>query len=263
MPLVHINGIELYYEVHGSGPAIVFAHGGGGNHLSWWQQVPEFSRRSRCITFDHRCFGQSRDVPDGPGPTAFVEDLRQLLDYLGVEKATLVGQSMGGWSVLGFAAAYPDRIQALVLCDTTAGMDDPDVIREEEAMRMLANTGLSNVLARAYAADYPTIEPMKCFLYRQISGLNYHVPLDLVAVLTTLRYPADFLVRRSIPTMMLVGEEDSLTPVKIMQIMARRIPHARFVKIAGSGHSLYFEKPEEFNRELREFLASFVATPEY
>ena len=86
MPLVRINGIELYYEIHGEGPAVVLAHGAGGNHLSWWQQVPRLSQHFRCVTFDHRGFGSSRDLPDGPGADAFIEDLRQLLDHLGIER---------------------------------------------------------------------------------------------------------------------------------------------------------------------------------
>lgn len=68
MPKAQVNGIELYYEVHGEGPPIVFAHGAGGNHLSWWQQVPFFTAQGyRCVTFDHRAFGQSLDGADGPG----------------------------------------------------------------------------------------------------------------------------------------------------------------------------------------------------
>ena len=83
MPTAQINGIELYYETHGEGPALVLAHGAGGNHLSWWQQVPILSQHFRCVTFDHRGFGSSRDLPNGPGADAFVEDLQQLLDHLG------------------------------------------------------------------------------------------------------------------------------------------------------------------------------------
>ena len=124
MPKAQINGIELYYEVHGDGPAVVFAHGAGGNHLSWWQQVPVFARQYRCVIFDHRGFGQSPDVPNGPGGQAFVEDLKNLLDHLKIERAALVAQSMGGRTCLGFTLAYPERVRALVMADTTGGFSD-------------------------------------------------------------------------------------------------------------------------------------------
>ena len=82
MPFAPVNGIQLYYEVHGSGPAILFAHGQGGNHLSWWRQVPYFARHYTCITFDHRAFGQSLDL-DGQGRRGFGQDAIELLDHLG------------------------------------------------------------------------------------------------------------------------------------------------------------------------------------
>ena len=126
MPKASVNGIELYYESHSEGPAIVFAHGAGGNHLSWFQQVPTFSKNYRCITFDHRGWGDSIEIPNGPGRNAFVEDLKQLLDYLEVERIFLVAQSMGGRTCLGFAVAYPERTLGLVLGDTTGGAVDPD-----------------------------------------------------------------------------------------------------------------------------------------
>ncbi|HKS92033.1 MAG TPA: alpha/beta hydrolase, partial [Tepidiformaceae bacterium] len=102
MPFIEANGANLYYESHGDGPAIVFAHGAGGNHLSWWQQVPYFRERYRCITFDHRGFGRSVDPGTTPAQRAFPEDLRGLLDGLGIERAFLVAQSMGGSTCLGF-----------------------------------------------------------------------------------------------------------------------------------------------------------------
>src|SRR5260370_8625542 len=99
MPQAKINGIDLYYETHGQGPAIVFAHGGGGSHMRWWQQVPAFTKSYQCVTFDHRGFGLSREIPHGPGAPSFVEDPRGLLDHLGTAKAAAVGQSMRGWTV--------------------------------------------------------------------------------------------------------------------------------------------------------------------
>jgi len=259
VPLATINGIELYYEVQGEGPALVLAHGGGGNHLSWWQQVPVLSQRYRCVTFDHRGFGYSRDLADGGGPKNFVEDLRGLRDHLGIQRAALAGQSMGGWSVLGFAAAYPERASALVLCDTTAGMDDADVIREQAALREMTKGGLAQVLTRAYAADFPKRDPVRHFLYQQISGLNLHVPSNLLPALMGMRHRVDNIVEKRIPTMLVVGEEDALAPPKIMELMARRIPQSKLVRVPGAGHSVYFEKPEEFNGILNGFLSEALA----
>ena len=259
MPHARINGIDLYYETHGEGPALILAHGGGGNHLSWWQQVPELSRQYRCVTFDHRGFGESRDIPDGPGPTAYVEDLRQLLDHLGIERAALVGQSMGGWSVLGFASAFPDRVSTLVLCDTTAGMDDPEVMRAQAALRDNTKETLAQVLTRAYAADFPQRDPVRCFLYQQIAGLNRHVPPKLIPILMSMKHRVDGIIAKRVPTMLIVGEEDALIAPRIMEVMAQRIPHALLVKFPGGGHSVYFEQPAEFNRALIGFLRDHVA----
>ena len=114
MPSAPINGINLYYETQGSGDEVfVFAHGAGGNHLSWWNQVPAFAERGRVVTFDHRAFGQSLDT-DGRGAGAFVDDLEALLDHLGIERATLIAQSMGGLSAMGFTLRHERRVKALV-----------------------------------------------------------------------------------------------------------------------------------------------------
>jgi len=250
MPQTKINGIDLYYETHGQGPAIVFAHGGGGSHLSWWQQVPAFSSSCQCVTFDHRGFGQSRETPEGPGAAAFVEDLRGLLDHLGIEKAALVGQSMGGWTVLGFAAAYPKRTSALVLCDTTAGMDDPDVRAEQERIPQRAAGGL---IPKAFAPDFAQREPALHFLYQEINRLNR--PTDkLLGSLFGLRFRAEPLIEHRIPTLLVWGDQDLLIPPNTMDLMSRRIPHARTALVRGGGHSVYFEKGAEFNSILTEFL---------
>ena len=83
MPYLDVDGARLYYEVSGEGPALVFAHGLGGNHMSWWQQVPAFNDRYRCVVFAHRGFAPSSEDPGGPGAHAFADDLDALLDHLG------------------------------------------------------------------------------------------------------------------------------------------------------------------------------------
>jgi 3-oxoadipate enol-lactonase len=252
MPKTPVNGIGLYYEVHGDGPAIVFAHGAGGNHLSWWQQVAVFAPQYRCITFDHRGFGQSSDVSDGPGSQAFVEDLKQLLNHLKIERVALVAQSMGGRTCLGFTLAYPDRVQALVMADTTGGFSDARMaqLRAEGEAALAA----PNPSPRTYARHFPEQQPAQAFLYEQIRALNpprreTSVPGPTVEQIQALRTP----------TLLIVGEHDVIAPPAIMKMFQSYIPHARLVEVAGAGHSVYFEKPEAFNRTVLEFFKEVVA----
>jgi 3-oxoadipate enol-lactonase len=249
MPTAQVNGIALYYEVHGNGPAVVFAHGAGGNHLSWWQQVPVLARRYRCISFDHRGFGQSPDVPNGPGSQAFVEDLKHLLDHLQIERASLVAQSMGGRTCLGFTLAYPERVPALVMADTTGGFSEARMAQlraEGEA----ALTG-ANPPPRTYARHFPQEQPAQAFLYEQIRALN--PPRHEVAV----PGPTAEQVRAlQTPTLLIVGEHDVIAPPAMMKMFQSYIPQAHLAEVAGAGHSVYFEKPEEFNRLVLEFFAA-------
>jgi 3-oxoadipate enol-lactonase len=252
MPKAQVNGIELYYEVHGDGPAVVFAHGAGGNHLSWWQQVPVFARQYRCVIFDQRGFGQSPDVPNGPGSQAFVADLKGVLDHLKIDRVALVAQSMGGRTCLGFTLEHPDRVQALVMADTTGGFGDARMAQlraEGEA----AMTG-PNPPPRTYARHFPQEQPAQAFLYEQIRALN--PPRSEVP---TPGPTADQVRALRTPILLIVGEHDVITPPATIKMFQSYIPHARLAEVAGSGHSVYFEKPEEFNRVVLEFFADVGA----
>src|ERR1700694_1980409 len=101
MTILKLPDAELYYEVTGTGPALVFAHGLGGNHVSWWQQVPFFRAQYTCITFAHRGFAPST-APSGAGPAAFADDLDALIEHLALKDVRLVAQSMGGWTCLAY-----------------------------------------------------------------------------------------------------------------------------------------------------------------
>ena len=115
MATIESHGATISYEVHGSGPAIVFAHGAGGNTLSWWQQVPFFARNYRVVLFDHRGFGRLRCPSTLMPPRFFPADLTAILNAEGMTSAALVCQSMGGYTGLPFALAHPERVSALVL----------------------------------------------------------------------------------------------------------------------------------------------------
>lgn len=250
---VALGDFELYYEVHGAGRPVVFAHGAGGTHLSWWQQVPVLSEHVQCITFDHRGFGYSRDADDGPGRAAFVEDLRGLLDHLGIERASLVGQSMGGWTSLGFASKYPERVEALVLCDTPGGYSDPEVAA------LLAERPDE---VGAFAASFADREPLLAFLYREIqrSTLDRTPEGSPRSIRGLLEATTDIapVVEHGIPTLFIVGEEDSIFPPAALRAMHRKMPGSEFALVEGAGHSVYFEKPNVFNHLLLDFLRRHV-----
>src|SRR3990172_7975300 len=114
MPYAQVNGARLYYEQHGSGPDVVFVHGAGGNHLSWWQQIPAFATLYRCTVYDARGWGLSRGN-SAVGRWVLGTDFVALLDHLGIEKTHVVAQSMGGRAVAGLARLVPERARSLVL----------------------------------------------------------------------------------------------------------------------------------------------------
>jgi 3-oxoadipate enol-lactonase len=251
-----LGDFAMYYEVHGSGPAIVFAHGAGGTHMSWWQQVPVLSQKYTCITIDHRTYGYSQDVKGGPGRRAFVGDLTGLLDHLGIQKTALVGQSMGGLTVLGFASAHPERVSALIMSDTTGGYTSPEI---EQIRKSAGNPPAS--IDRAFAPDYGKREPAMEFLYREISALTAAAPnAPAKSVETTPAggsAPTDIkpVLEKKVPVLLIVGAEDQLVAPAIIESFHKSMPGSELVKIPGAGHSGYFEKPADYNRILMDFLA--------
>tara|TARA_B100000029_G_scaffold125222_1_gene118708 strand:+ start:10405 stop:11181 length:777 start_codon:yes stop_codon:yes gene_type:complete len=248
MPTATINGIEMYYEIHGSGPPVVFSHGRGGNHFSWWQQLADFSRDYKCVTFDHRGWGLSNDVTNGPGTQAFADDLKCLLDYLGIEKAALVSQSMGGVTNLNFTLTNPDRVSALVLGDTTGGIGDSSVIDLLKDVHPPEHP-----LGRALSEHFIEHNPDKTTLFQQIGFLNPPMPISVVSPL--FRNPdgpnKEQLSHMTTPTLLVVGEEDLIFPPNVMQAAAKLIPNATLEIVPNAAHSTHFEQPEKFNQLVR------------
>lgn len=257
MPKAAVNGIDLYYEVDGEGPAIVFAHGAGGNHMSWWQQIPYFKERYRCVTFDHRAFGQSVDTT-GEFRHAYPRDLEGLLDHLGIDQTFLVAQSMGGHACLLFAAAHPERVRRLVMADTFFGIGEESVaapMRELTARRQAARQGdpLPGGFATiAIGAEFHRRNPAGVFLYQQIGALNPPRPGNLLAEPGEGLMAGD-LVDFPVPVLFIVGQDDEVIPPSIIEEAHRLIPGSRLEIVPGAGHSVYFEKPDVFNQLVGSF----------
>ncbi|HEV8573918.1 MAG TPA: alpha/beta hydrolase [Dehalococcoidia bacterium] len=270
MPIAEVNGIQLYYEEHGKGFPLVFAHGAGGNHISWWQQVPAFSRKYRCITFDHRGWGLSLDEHDR-GPAAFVDDLTALVTHLGLDDMFLVGQSMGGLTCLGFTIAHPQRVRGLVMANTFAGMRREVWLASHDDLRASAQAiwqrRREDGVKRALGREFTKTQKDRTFLYKQIRMLNENGPNRLqtdsqVQRLRALERAPDTgitseaLASISTPVLFIGGEHDEVMPVSLMAVAQGLIPGAQMHVIPGADHSAYFEMPEVFNALVLEFLAS-------
>lgn len=260
-------GASIYYEVTGSGPALTFAHGLGGNHMSWWQQVPYFALRYTGVTFAHRGFAPSSS--DNPDPAEFAGDLAALLDHLGMEETALVAQSMGGWTCLEFSIRYPHRVRALVMA-ATSGVVDPVTLEASDLHKlrewMSANTGVEADLVRrgihpAAGERMAREQPALAFLYREIdqmsAGLDKNVLRGKLMAARTL--PASRLRELKMPVLFVSGTEDIVIPPPLVEGLSAMVPGAKLEIVSEAGHSVYFERAGRFNPVVDKFLSQSLA----
>ena len=151
-----------------------------------------------------------------------MQDLTALLDHLGIEKAAAAGQSMGGWTGCGFASAHPERTSALLSCDTTGGVETPEVTKAQAGIQERSRGSLAQILTNAYSSKFPERHPALCFLYQQISALKTRVTPNSAPLLFGLKYDLKLIIAHKIPTLLLVGEEDVLTRRKQWPAWQRR-----------------------------------------
>ena len=253
MPFASVNGARLYYEQHGAGADLVFVHGAGGNHLSWWQQVSAFSPHYRCTVYDARGWGLSRGEM-AVGRWTLGSDLVALMERLGIERAHVVAQSMGGRAVAGLTRLAPKRIRSLVLCGTTAGATN-DRIRALQD-ELLKERGEGGLREHALARTFEEASPGLAVLYRQINAMNPRRPKGLLG-----RPPPTYrgsmheaLSGLGVPVLFVVGEHDLITSPEMIREAHALVEGSGFHEIRGAGHSAYFEYAEEWNDVVLEFL---------
>lgn len=256
----------LYYEVTGSGPPIVFAHGLGGSHLSWWQQVAHFAPRHACVTFSHRGFSPSDAVPGGPDPADYAGDLAALIAHLALERPLLVAQSMGGWTCLDYALAHRGAVAGLVMACTTGTLDfagqggaSPQDLaawrdRAARTLPVWREAGIHPGCGEGFARRSPDLYQ----LYQAFDRLNAGLDKDAVRRLlhaARKRAPAD-LGALDCPVLFIAGEDDLVMPACGLEAVSRHAARGAFVTVPDAGHSVYFEHAARFNVELDGFIAT-------
>jgi pimeloyl-ACP methyl ester carboxylesterase len=256
---------QLYYEVTGSGPALLFAHGLGGNHLSWWQQVAHFAPHYTCVAFAHRGFAPSDPIAGGPDAADYADDLSALIEHLKFSDVRLVGQSMGGWTVLEYAIAHPERVKALVLSSTSGTIDrrgaDPSGGKGYDAWLARAEAAIKDGLAKgihpAMGAGGAKRSPSLHLLYRSIDEIAGALDKEKVRATlrrTAKRTPAE-LKDFTVPTLLIAGADDVVFPSFLASAIAAKLPRAEAHLLPDCGHSPYFEHAATFNNLVDAFLA--------
>jgi len=254
---------RIYYEVAGSGPPIVFAHGLGGNHLSWWQQIPHFAKTHTCVVFAHRGFTPSTAVPARTAPDSYVDDLAALIDELGFDQVTLVAQSMGGWTCLGYALREPEKVRALVMACTAGPINcsqlDADsfkdwLARSQKVTAALEARGVSVAHGERMEGEQPALARLYCQIM-QLTPADFRAAVRVRLRELWVQSPT-LLASLSMPVLFINGDEDLVFPPFAGAALAALAPSGKAVRVPRTGHSVYFERAAEFNRIVGEFLST-------
>ncbi len=251
------DGTQIYYEVAGAGPAVVLIHGLGGNHAVWFQQVPALARNHTVVTISQRGFAPSQGSGDRYDVEVLVADLVAVMDAAGISRAHVVGQSMGGWTALGVALRYPERVASVVLADTVAGISDPVIAEHHKTMAARAREISTNPLP---LGTHPALDPEFCarhpdqaYLYQMLASFGAPAPGQIAGQLAAASFDPASLAANQVPVRFIVGERDPVFPVPIIERAAGLLANSRVAVIPDSGHSPYFEKPDAWNELVAEF----------
>jgi pimeloyl-ACP methyl ester carboxylesterase len=257
-----VNGIELSFVDQGTGSAVVLVHGFPLDHTMWNAQIEVLAQGHRVIAPDLRGFGRSGVSDATVTMEDFADDLAALLDVLEVtEPITLCGLSMGGYVAFQFWRKHNSRLRGLILCDTRAENDTPEMAagRLEMADRVLREGPaplVDSMMSRLFAASTVKDRPEVVDSLRHV--MMGSSPKGIAAASRGMAQRPDvtaMLVKIHCPTLVIVGELDAISPADEMRRIAAAIPAACLVEITGSGHMSTMERPVEVNAAILAFLA--------
>ena len=257
MPIARLRDIAISYKVEGRGEPLVMIMGFSANRSGWTAQVPFFRRYYQIVTFDNRGVGES-DKPTGPYSTKMMaEDVIGLMDYLEIEKAHIMGASMGGMIAQELAINHPERVMKLVLtctyaCQNGTSGDAPEQAKlahlpPQRVAGAMIGLALNRPIYRFTFGLMGVIQSRfigvsgRVGIAGQMEACRNHDALERLALI-------------AVPTMVIVGTEDRIIAPVSSEVIAGKIPNAKLVKLEGGSHSLSIEMKGAFNREVLNFL---------
>jgi len=255
--VVGANGLEIAFERVGEGPPVVLAHGAAEDHRVWQPQLAALADEFTVVAWDEPGAGRSSDAPGDFGLADYASCLAALIEGLALGPAHVCGLSWGGTVVLELYRNRPDLVATLVLVDTYAGWKG-SLAKPEVDARV---AGVRQMLAAPPEAFDPTMpglfaaEPPAEFvpLLEKMAGDVRLESLKTKLIVMAEADQRDLLPRISVPTLLIWGELDVRSPLSVARQFEEAIPVTRLVVISGAGHVSNLERPEYFNRSVREF----------
>lgn len=262
MTTTRIDDIQLAYTAVGDGPAVILIHGYPFNRSLWTELAESLLDRYRVVIPDLRGFGETESSESPAKMNRMAEDIAKLMDHLNIDQAVIGGLSMGGYVALAFCKQYPTRVRALVLADTRAQADTEEgkQTRAQQAEKALAEgmAGIADaMLPKLLTPDTVSKHPE---VVKRIRDMMLKTkPQGAAAALMGMAQRDDqteFISSIDVPTLIVVGREDAITPLADSEAMHAKITGSRLVVIENAGHVSNLEQTEQFNNAVRGFLNS-------
>jgi 3-oxoadipate enol-lactonase len=261
---VQLRPGRLAYDRVGRGPVVVFLHGIGGNRTNWAEQLLGLASDFTCIAWDALGYGDSDDPEPGCEFAHFAEELLGLLNHLSVSRAHLVGLSMGGHIALDFLTRHAERVATVTLASTSAGMGalSDEARRDFLAKRLdpllcgVTPTQIAGTMVEILAGRLAN-EAIRERLRQSLSSIRKAPYMDTVRAIIKTDFRTT-LASISMPTLVLVGEDDRVLPPSESEFLVAHIPAARFFTFENAGHICNIEAAQMFNSVLKKFLSEFT-----
>ena len=248
------TGVTIGYDDAGVGSAtpIVFLHGVGSDKSAWGPQLEHFSRERRAVAFDYPGYGDSDSAPEGTTRDDYATTILAAMTELGIARAHICGLSLGGVVAVAMHHAWPKRIASLVLADTFAQNPDGQGIYERSIaasndLRALAEARVDLLLGQP---ANPAVRSEVVDTMARIDPAAYRIGVEAV----WLANQRDRARRIAVPTLILCGTEDKVTPPSLSNELLQLIPGAQYETIAGAGHLSNLERPDDFNLLVSAFV---------
>lgn len=258
--LVKVNRINIAYDIQGTGLPVVLIHGFPLNRTIWKPQFTELSKKYQLIAPDLRGCGESQRVSKPYPMEALADDVRALVRRLNLPRFVLGGLSMGGYVALAFYRDYPQMVEALILADSRAEADTDEAKKNRKALaelvikegsRVIAEQMTPKLLGKTTLAKKPRLVKE----LRELISSNSVTGIANASLAMAFRADSNPLLPKiTCPTLILVGEEDTLTPVALSENLHRNIKNSQLEILPGAGHLSNMENPKAFNKAVKEFL---------